>query len=184
MASSPSVPPPSGDGGETSADWALGLALASAHQVWQARTSTALAEGGFGDLRLPDLQLLRLVEGGVATVGELATLFQVSKQAVSKVVDSLAGRGYLTRSTDPADRRRARLTLTSRARDAVRVTGQRREADQLALREQLGEVGLRSLRDGLAAIVGLAPDQEVVIALARRFVEVDRLPPDSGHPAN
>ncbi|SNQ45538.1 DNA-binding transcriptional regulator, MarR family [Frankia canadensis] len=172
MASSHPVSP-SGAGGETPADWELGLVLASAHQVWRARTATALAQAGFGDLRPPDVQLLRLVEGGVATVGELAALFTVSKQAVSKVVDTLVGRDYLTRFTDRADRRRAPLALTPRAREAIRVVGRRREADQRILRDQLGEAGVRALRDGLAAVVALAPDQEVVLALAQRLADAE-----------
>jgi DNA-binding MarR family transcriptional regulator len=50
---------------------------------------------------------------------DLPTGLGVSKQAVSQVIDVLVGRGYLTRSPDPADRRRISLELTGRGREVV-----------------------------------------------------------------
>src|SRR5438105_302665 len=115
----------------------LGLILAAAHHAWRGRATAALAEQGYGDLRLPDVQLLRLIDGGVATVGDLASLFGVSKQAMSKLVDGLAVRGYLTRRSDPADRRRTVLVPTTRARGALGAVNERRQADRRRLVELL-----------------------------------------------
>ncbi|ADP84597.1 MarR family winged helix-turn-helix transcriptional regulator [Pseudofrankia inefficax] len=176
MTPAPAEPCPSGEGpsGTPSTDWELGLALATASQVWRARLAGALAESGYGDLRPSDLQLLRLVDGGVASVGELAGLFEVSKQAVSKVVDSLAARGYLDRAIDEADRRRVRLVITPRAGGAILAARQLRERDTRRLVGVLGEDGLRGLREGLAAVLGLRPDHKQTVALARRLADEDR----------
>ncbi|OHV34750.1 MULTISPECIES: MarR family winged helix-turn-helix transcriptional regulator [Pseudofrankia] len=162
-----------GSNGEPSSEPDLGLRLSSAHQVWRARTEVALAAAGHDDLRLADLQLLRLVEGGVASVGELATLFSVTKQAVSRAVDTLAAAGYLDRSIDVADRRRVLLALTPRAENAIAQVLRARAADLDRLRATLGPDGVTALCDGLAAVVALEPEQEITIALARRLHATD-----------
>jgi DNA-binding MarR family transcriptional regulator len=46
----------------------------------------------------------------------------VSTQAVSRLVDTLVQRGYLTRSADPADRRPIALEVTDRGREVVEAT--------------------------------------------------------------
>jgi DNA-binding MarR family transcriptional regulator len=76
----------------------------------------------------------------------------VTKQAASQLIDTLVLRGYLSRSTDPVDRRRMNISLTERGRkaaDAVRagvtsVDGQ--------LNELLGITGHQQLRAGLIAL--------------------------------
>ncbi|MDT3445391.1 MULTISPECIES: MarR family winged helix-turn-helix transcriptional regulator [unclassified Pseudofrankia] len=164
-----------GSNGESSSGPDLGLRLSSAHQVWQARTAAALAAAGHGDLRLADLQLLRLIKEGVASVGELAMLFSVTKQAVSRTVDTLTAAGYLNRSTDSADRRRTLLALTQRAENAIAHVLRSRAADLDRLRASLGPDGVTALCDGLAAVAALEPEQEIVIALAHRLRATDDL---------
>jgi len=51
------------------------------------------------------------------TAGELAAAVGLSRGAVTTVLDRLEGRGFVTRTRDPADRRRVTLKLTREANE-------------------------------------------------------------------
>ncbi|GAA3385249.1 MarR family transcriptional regulator [Cryptosporangium minutisporangium] len=53
------------------------------------------------------------------TAGEAATAVRLSPAATSTAIQRLAAAGYLTRTPDPADRRRAVLVLTETARELI-----------------------------------------------------------------
>jgi DNA-binding MarR family transcriptional regulator len=57
-------------------------------------------------------QVLRRIRKGSTSVSALAATSQTSRSAVSKVVDALVRRGYVSRSQDPDDRRNIPLSLT------------------------------------------------------------------------
>src|ERR1700761_8693181 len=73
------------------------------------------AEAGFDDIPRLGPRLLggiRRNGGSVGSVGNVAKDFGISKQAASKLVDTLVIRGYVERGVDPEDRRRLTLELT------------------------------------------------------------------------
>jgi DNA-binding MarR family transcriptional regulator/catechol 2,3-dioxygenase-like lactoylglutathione lyase family enzyme len=76
----------------------------------------------------------------------------VTKQAVSQLIDVLAGRGYLERGADSGDRRRVALELTGRGREVVEavVRGVDLVDDQLA--ERLPDGHVDAMRAGLIAL--------------------------------
>ena len=76
----------------------------------------------------------------------------VSKQAVSQLIEVLAGRGYLERAPDPTDRRRISLELTERGRLVVEAVLRGVEAVDLRLRERLSAEQIDALRSGLFAL--------------------------------
>jgi DNA-binding MarR family transcriptional regulator/catechol 2,3-dioxygenase-like lactoylglutathione lyase family enzyme len=76
----------------------------------------------------------------------------VSKQAVSQVIDALADRGYLTRSPDPADRRRISLELTGRGREIVDAVLLGVEDVDQRLLEQVSAEQYQAMRLVLAAL--------------------------------
>jgi DNA-binding MarR family transcriptional regulator/catechol 2,3-dioxygenase-like lactoylglutathione lyase family enzyme len=76
----------------------------------------------------------------------------VSKQAVSQVIDALVGRGYLTRSPDPADRRRISLELTGRGREIVEAVGRGVEDVDQRLLEQVSAGQYEGMRLVLATL--------------------------------
>jgi DNA-binding MarR family transcriptional regulator len=47
------------------------------------------------------------------TLGELASFEQVAPPTMTKVVEKLEGRGFVTRRVDPDDRRVARVSVTA-----------------------------------------------------------------------
>src|SRR4051812_2617902 len=85
--------------------------LAEARATYARAISDAFEKGGFDDIPRLGARLL----GGIERYGsptDLAATLGVSKQAASALADTLVVRGYLTRTTDPADRRRVVLGLT------------------------------------------------------------------------
>jgi DNA-binding MarR family transcriptional regulator len=66
-----------------------------------------------GELSLPERTALsRLDRKGPTTTAGLARWEEISPQAMGVTVAALESRGYLTRSADPTDGRRAILTIT------------------------------------------------------------------------
>jgi len=122
------------------------------------RTSAALADAGFGDLRFSHGFLIQHLVLTSRTVTDLAALQGVSVQAVSKVVKELVGMGYLVLEPDPNDGRARQVTLTPRARQAVDAGRVARTALDDDLRTALGarrhQQLHRSLVDALDALGG------------------------------
>jgi DNA-binding MarR family transcriptional regulator len=63
--------------------------------------------------------LVALHRGEGATVAEIARFIETDAAAVSRLVDRLAEKGLVTRSADPASRRRVLLALTPSAGELV-----------------------------------------------------------------
>jgi DNA-binding MarR family transcriptional regulator len=106
----------------------------------------AAAAGVFGVNRT-DLRLLGAVVHGPLTAGEAAAAVHLSPAAATTAIQRLVARGYLTRESDPADRRRAVVTLTVPARELVeRIYG------------PVGDAGVASLQRWSAAELELIAD--------------------------
>ena len=82
------------------------------------RLRQALPEG---ELTMPQTSALaRLDRGGPATSAGLARLEQISPQSMGATLGALEARGLVERGSDPADGRRAVLSLTEAGRQALR----------------------------------------------------------------
>ena len=79
-----------------------------------------MLERGAGDLSLPQLRVLALVDEGGERASQLAERLAVSKPTITAVVDGLVERGYLKRTADCDDRRATKITLTAAGRRALR----------------------------------------------------------------
>ena len=101
----------------------------------------------------------RLDRGGPQSVSDLAVAERVRPQSMAQTVGDLEAEGYVTRSPDPADRRRALVQLTERGHEELEADRRRREgwlaqaiASDLSPKEQelLGDAVevLRRLADG------------------------------------
>ena len=75
---------------------------------------------GLSITQMRGLGFVNLTPG--ASVSDLANHIGLTMAATSRLVGSLAGRGLLKTNSDPADRRRLRLSLTPRGRAHLRVT--------------------------------------------------------------
>ena len=94
---------------------------------------------------------------GSLTLGELAACEQVSPPTMTKVVEKLESRGFVTRRVDPHDRRVARVTVTTAGTRYLEHSRARRTA---WLAARLGELDpgqraqLTSTIELLEAIIG------------------------------
>ena len=75
---------------------------------------------GEGGLTLPESSaLMKLERGGSATPSALARLEQISPQSMGATLAGLEERGLIERRADPADGRRALMSLTEAGRAAL-----------------------------------------------------------------
>ncbi|HTT29111.1 MAG TPA: MarR family transcriptional regulator [Solirubrobacteraceae bacterium] len=104
------------------------------------------------------------VLGGIGNQGQplgaLVQQLRVSKQAASELIDTLVLRGYLSRTTDPDDRRRVNVTLTDRGHEAAEAVLAGVMAVDRELTELLGVTGVRQLRTGLVALCDIRDRME------------------------
>ena len=88
-----------------------------------------------GELTVPETSALaRLDRNGPATSSELARVEQISPQSMGVTLAGLEARGLVERRPDPADGRRAVLSLTPAGREVLRT---RRSARTRALARAL-----------------------------------------------
>jgi MarR family transcriptional regulator for hemolysin len=131
----------------------LGYLLAKASQRWNERLEEGFRAEGFPEVRASyGSVLIPLFEEDGLRMGELARRARLSKQTMTTMVRLCERDGLVERTSDPADRRAARVYLTARARRfepaAERVlAGLEREVDAL-----LGREGGRDLRRALAEV--------------------------------
>lgn len=104
------------------------------------------------------------VIGGIGNQGQplgaLVQQLRVTKQAASELIDILVLRGYLSRTTDPDDRRRVNVTLTDRGHEAADAVLAGVMAVDRELAELLGVTGLEQLRAGLVALCDIRDRME------------------------
>ena len=120
------------------------------------------AEAGFDDIPKLGPRLLggiRRYGGSVGSVGNVAKDFGISKQAASKLVDTLVIRGYVERGTDPEDRRRLTLELTERGREAADIGWAASDRVDRELEEAVGAAAIAQMRETVGALVALRGEQ-------------------------
>jgi DNA-binding MarR family transcriptional regulator len=91
------------------------------NQQYRSAIRAKLTERGLGDLPQPGFWALAGLARGVHDAGQLMVEMGVTKQAVSKLVETLVTAGYVDRKSNEADRRRSDLLLTAKGRKAVRI---------------------------------------------------------------
>jgi DNA-binding MarR family transcriptional regulator len=119
-------------------DTPLPWLLRRINQRYRAGMAAALADAGIGDLPQPGFWALMALARGVTDAGQLVNAMGVSKQAVSKLVDTLVANGFVDRQPHRADRRRIELILTAKGRKAVKVITSAVSATERKLVAQLG----------------------------------------------
>jgi len=147
---------PEGEGGPH-AEPSLGMQFAFAFRALADRHAEVLSDLLDDELKPAHAYLLRAVDAQPQSVGRLAELLQVTKQAASQMVDQLERRGLLTRSVNDADRRARDVTTTARGREVL-ATADR--AWRLVEEEMAQVVGARryaALTEALRVYLAAAP---------------------------
>lgn len=133
-------------------DVVLPALLRAARGCYSNAIRASLRAHGFHDLPRNGPHVLGGLVNQGEQIGNLVHELDISKQAASQLVDTLVVRGYLKRSTDPADRRRVVLEPTEKgvaAADAVRVAVRAVDAE---LRQMITPDELAGMRAGLIAL--------------------------------
>ena len=133
--------------------WQLRRAL-SAHR---AAITSALARAGCDDLPPRALWAIDALRWGDRSAAELARVLEVSKQAISPLVEVLVNLGYVERTADDLDRRRIALRLTGRGRSAATAIARACERVESSAATRVGTRNLELARETIAAIGLTAP---------------------------
>jgi DNA-binding MarR family transcriptional regulator len=106
-----------------------------------------------GPLSVPQFRGLHFVgRHPGCTVGEVAAFLGVTMPTASALVDRLARSGLLDTGTDPADRRRARLSLSPAGRAQLVSIGRGAHVELVASLGACSPDDLRDLKRGLEAM--------------------------------
>lgn len=109
-----------------------------------------------GEAELPEhlfIVLTALNKFGPMTPGSLAELEGVRPPSMTRTVNALAELGFVTKETDPADKRQVTVQLTEQGRNEINETRRRRDA---WLTKQLGT---------------LSPDERQILAQASELLK-------------
>jgi DNA-binding MarR family transcriptional regulator len=152
-------------GGEVGERWyeelVLPVLLGAGRMTYGREIRKGYAEAGFDDIPKLGPRLLggiRRFGGSVGSVGDVARDFGVSKQAASKLIDTLVIRGYVERGTDPEDRRRLTLELTDRGREAADIGWKATDQVDRELEQEVGAEAVKQMRETVGALVALRAD--------------------------
>jgi len=136
----------------------LPVLLAEGRATYGRAIRKGYAEAGFDDVPKLGPRLLGGIlrfGGSVGSAGDVARDFKVSKQAASKLIDTLVIRGYLERGVDPEDRRRLTLTLTERGKAAAEAGWTATDGLDRALEAKVGAEAIHQARAVVGALIEL-----------------------------
>jgi len=136
-------------------DVPLSALLPAARSVYSHAITAALSQIGCDDLPGTGSYIISAMHWSGASLEAVIRWMGVSKQAVSKTVDTLVLRGYLERVRDPSDRRKVNLTLTSRGREAGKAARSAVEKLDRALRGRVGAQQVATVRTVLVTLLEL-----------------------------
>lgn len=117
--------------------------------------SRHLKPAGEQPVRLEYVQLLHILAHSPCSLRELAARHHVTPSTMSRTVDVLVQRGWITRQADARDRRQVVISLTEPGRATLAAMG---ESVRESLTELLGQLEVEEcgrLYDGLQALSSL-----------------------------
>jgi DNA-binding MarR family transcriptional regulator len=113
-----------------------------------------LAEAGFTDHRDSWNNVMPHIPPEGIRLTELATRASMTKQAMAELVAEIERRGYLQRSTDPADGRAKIIEFTDKGWAAVNTALSALGELEAEIAARLGEPAVRQLRGTLLQTLG------------------------------
>ncbi|SIQ03542.1 transcriptional regulator, MarR family [Bacillus cereus] len=112
-----------------------------------------LSELGFEDIRPAHGFMFKRILPNGATGIELAEYLGVSKQAVSKMIDSLENSGYVTRKKHPTDKRGKIIILTERGLAVMKAKEEIVAEIEQRWIENIGTERMHMLKEDLTTFV-------------------------------
>lgn len=114
---------------------------------------TQLREQGWDDVRIPYGFVLLAVRDRATTTTELAALLGCSKQATSKLLDSMETAGYVSRTADARDGRIKVVELAPKGRGLLRVVEQIYTDLEADWATTIGANGVEQMRRHLTKVI-------------------------------
>jgi DNA-binding MarR family transcriptional regulator len=127
--------------------------LRRANRRYRQAIRAGLSKAGFNELPPEGWWALDALAHGEPDATALVTVMGTSRQAASKLVETLVAAGYVSRGADEGDRRRVRLTLTTRGRRAATSLARTVAQVDAELAAEIGPERLELVR----AVLGLVP---------------------------
>ena len=134
----------------------FGILLGLAYQGFVTRMHADLARRGFRDIGPTVGYVLRVLADEPINQRQLSQRLGITDQAIMKIIDDMARRGFVVRVVDPDDARARRLELGARGKALLRAA---RQFHARFERELAGELGasVATTRQVLEHIVAHAP---------------------------
>ncbi len=107
--------------------------------------SDSLSKRGLEELPQPGYWALMILSRGDSDAGKLINELGVSKQAVSRLVDTLVTQGFVDRRPNALDRRRSDLRLSAKGRRAADLIGESVQTVDESMACELGSERLDDL---------------------------------------
>ncbi len=101
------------------------------------------------DITFIQFRMLRQIQRGAQTVGDLAEKHQISRPAISQAVDLLVKKGLITRRQDDHDRRYIKLEMTEKGKQVVTTL---MEKNHTWLKEKIAHLSPDELETILSAL--------------------------------
>jgi DNA-binding MarR family transcriptional regulator len=93
--------------------------IGAAQRTYVTAIKDALERRGFDDMPRTAYRIVSALTTGGSSIQALASRLAISKQAASRLVETLVLRGYCERHPDLKDRRKTHVTLTDLGRSAA-----------------------------------------------------------------
>jgi DNA-binding MarR family transcriptional regulator len=132
---------------------ALARLFAIAYRALVDALHEQLRSRGWDDVRPAFGFVLLAARDGPTTSTELATLMGTTKQAASKLVDSMERAGYVRRRTGAADARRRPIELTARGRRLLATVESIYDELEAGWADAIGSERVELLRADLVAVL-------------------------------
>jgi len=134
----------------------FGVLLNLAFGAFKADLHQALGRAGFDDIGASFGYVFRLLANGPLNLRDVARALDMSAPGALKIVNDMAGKGYVDRLEHPADARQKLLGLTPRAHAAMAVAHAFHGDFEAALAQRVGAGDTAAARRLLEAIVEAA----------------------------
>lgn len=138
----------------------FGFQFVTLARLWRKAVDAQLAAEGLNDARWAPLIHLSESGGGI-TQAELARRVGIDASTLVRLLDLLAGAGFVERRADPADRRARRLHLTPAGEEEVARTRERLIAIEARMLEGLDAATLARMSQ---AFEGIAQRAQALLA--------------------
>ncbi|RZI88913.1 MAG: MarR family transcriptional regulator [Microbacterium sp.] len=132
----------------------LALLLLGSYRKLVNAAVAELAAQGYADVRPSLHYAMSAIDLGAGTASELGRALSVTKQAASKTITLLEGRGWVALRDDAADRRRKQIVVTELGHDVMRAGESIFDELRQTWSDRVGSDVLRDLEEQLAAFVG------------------------------